>query len=116
VARLVIPGMDGASAPSSLATSSGQAVSWCQACSRPVALCLVVGVVGALGHAWVRSIQNRRADVAECGHNRDSPYGTGDLPAVAYARPVRGESLHVPTLLLNIDGTVDSKGDREDQQ
>jgi hypothetical protein len=48
VARLVTPGMDGASAPSSLATSSGQAVSWCQACSRPVALCLVVGVVGAL--------------------------------------------------------------------
>jgi hypothetical protein len=77
VARLATPGMDGASAPSSLATSSGQAVSWCQACSRPVALGLVVGVVGALGHAWDRSIQYRRAEVAECEHNREGPYGTG---------------------------------------
>jgi hypothetical protein len=40
----------------------------------------------------------------------------GDLPVVAYARPVRGESLHIPTLLLNLDGTVDSKGDQEGQQ
>ena len=40
----------------------------------------------------------------------------GDLPAIAYARPVSGRSLHVPAQLLNVDGTVSRKGDQQGQQ
>jgi hypothetical protein len=40
----------------------------------------------------------------------------GDLPAIANARPVSRGILHIPAQLLNVDGTVDPKGDQEGQQ
>jgi hypothetical protein len=93
-----------------------QTLSWCEAALGPVALGLVVGILAAVGHAGDWAVQDCGVDVAEGEDNRDGPYGVGDLPAIAYTRPIRGGSLHISAQLLNVDGTVDRKGDQQGQQ
>src|SRR6186997_1825774 len=76
----------------------------------------VVGLLAALGNAADRAVQDCGAEATECDHNRDGPYGMGDLPAITYARPVSRGSLHIPAQLLNVDRTVDDEGQQEQSE